>query len=520
MARSADRAALWKPNFLKFVWSLGILFGFFAPNMSQAANRSFEKRIEVEVPARGLTGRPPRRKVSIDFNLPKSFKVIRNNEHGARIINRNLGGLTEVTHSYQELPNGVRLTWELKNEHITPATGRRAIFVLGLDGIQISPPALSKQYLALRNRFLNDFYYQGIVAERISADRTYAKFADQTIYLGQALAVFSTEAAIRRQGNQPLGDCLQKVSEMLDALEQLELDGNGKYGGNRLTPNGFFVRDNVQGSDDRRLHGKFKRVDSDWSAKAENDSPSGDQIFGLLTGLYCVVKFSGDSNLVERAQKVSARLYDYAHRNHFILKSPNGRATRRGSDVRWLASLLHGMNYSITGNDRFDSATISISGVEMKLKSVAGFWDSRTTAKEAERLIGRSFKLPLLNEEVELHSFALHILLMSLAPSDVWNQTELENAAVKANHHLSVLLYCLSHNSLPNTFDEDEINKILKLCPIEGPSASVDAKTGWRRDSRWIRCTNIFDPNDSSDQFNGLDWMILHNISELLYAGI
>jgi len=95
----------------------------------------------------------------------------------------------------------------------------------------------------------------------------------------------------------------------------------------------------------------------------------------------------------------------------------------------------------------------------------------------------------------------------------------LEPLGLKCNHHLAVLYNRQTHGSIPGSVSEQAVLDILDLCPREGPRASLDAMTGWRKDNRWVRCTNIFDPGGGNEEYNGLDWMVLHNFEQLVYAG-
>jgi hypothetical protein len=488
-----------------------------------AEEKTFQQRFEVRVPARGAFGSPPRRTGEFDFVVPPAFDLVRDGPlHGAVIVNVNLGGLTEVERKVDPIERGVKITWTLKNEDTFPLGGRSAFLVVDLKGNRTGHMALSPTYNTLRRRFLESFFFQGRVAEFV--DNTIpgrrVKFADQTIYLGQALMAFSTELAVLRDSGADSSDARARLATLLDAVDELDREGDAAFGGPADALNGFFVRDDIEGPADMRLGNRYAVVNSDFQDPAsENASPSGDQIFGLMNGLFCVQRYSADAGLTARAKAASSRLYDYARRSSFELKLPNGEPTRRGSDVRWLASLMHGLNKATTGADLLSSSRIRIAGQDLPLNGIASFWDSPSTASSVERLAGGSIQVPLLGQDLELNSFSLHILLMALAPSEVWDQGELERAALRSNHHLSVLLYAQVHGTQPQGFDEATIRRILDACPDTGPRASLDPSTGWARDNRWVRCSNIFEPAGGNEEYNGIDWMVLHNLHQLVYAG-
>ena len=377
----------------------------------------------------------------------------------------------------------------------------------------------SDKYSAIRSRFLDSFYFQGRVASHIrpGLNGDEITFGDQTIYMGQALLALSAEMAVTNSSGNDRSDAHALIGELLIGIEELERKANERYGGEQYT-HGLFVRDDIVGPEDSRLDGRFRAVNSDWqNPELENDSPSGDQIFGLLNGLYGVVRFSSDDTLANKARMISSRLFEYARKTFFILRLPSGSATKRGSDVRWLSSLLHGLNKAITGEDRFDESFIKIGDVPLPLNGVAAFWDSHTTPELVAQLTGEEINIPIMDIRVALNSFALHILLMALSPTEVWTQTELERVASRANHHLSAIIYAYLHGASPQYFDVENIDIILDACPIEGPHSGLSSQSGWQHDNRWVRCTNIFEPNDGQDAHNGLDWLLLYNFRQLVF---
>lgn len=400
------------------------------------------------------------------------------------------------------------------------------ISVLLFTGTPAFCQELPEKYQSIRQRFLDRFYFQGLVAEYI--DETVpgrkVKFADQTIYMGQALMALATEMKLRRQSGASVDDTKARIGEVLTAIERLDEVADPRFGATSAL-DGFFVRDDIAGPGDPRLGGKFAQCESDWQfPEKENASPSGDQVFGLMFGLWAVGRFGGEAPLTEQARGISSRLYDYTRRNYFMLTLPNGDPTKRGPDLRYLASLLHGLNQHITGQDLFSESKIKVEipflGEQvLPLNGVASFWDAPWTAKQVADLTGRSLKIPIINKELQLNSFAIHQLLMALAPSDVWSQDEFEAVGNKANHHLSVLIFCAAHGTKPKTFEPQVVERILAACPVSGPRSNLAKETGWHEDSRWIRCLDLADPHEPTNyEYNGLDWLLLHNFHELVYS--
>jgi hypothetical protein len=484
--------------------------------------QSFRQRFEVRVPGRSPIGGSPSREETFRFVLPDGIQIVRQGANfGAIVVDANYGGLTERRREFREIDNGVELVWKLVNGEVFPVTGRHAWIDVEVHGESTISMSLSSKYQILRQRFFDRFFFDGLVAEYIdpSVHGGRIKFADQTIYMGQTLMAMSTEAAILRTIGGDKTDTLDRIRTILNAINQLDVAAE-PYFGESAALNGFFLRDNVTGPGDSRLRGRFAVCDSDsQNPPAENASPSGDQIFGMLYGLSMVVHFAGDNGLATQAKDISSRLFDYARRNRFVLRLPSGAPTRRGSDMRWLSSLLHGLNMDTTGQDLFNQSTIELSGDTKPLTGIAAVWDDPVTAKLIESLAGQEFIVPIIDQKVKLNSFALHIILTALAPADVWSQEELEGLAQKTNHHVSVLVYCLRHKGrLPQYFNKEDVDQILEFCPDTGPADSLSPGTGWNKDNRWIRSSNLGESHTGGpEEYNGIDWLLLHNLNQLVF---
>jgi hypothetical protein len=382
--------------------------------------------------------------------------------------------------------------------------------------------AETDEYQTLRQRFIDHFYFSGRVAVQVAPhlNGDQITFADQTIYMGLALLVFASEMALLRRAGADFSDARSRVKELLDGIAVLETLGNERFGSSDTAPNGLFVRDDITGPNDARLGRRFHTVTSDWQNPAqENSSPSGDQVFGLMMGLYGVVALSGDSDLTQQAKATSSRLFDYARRTDFILRLPNGIATRRGSDMRWLSFLANGLNKAITGIDLFPECRINVDGFRIPLNGIGAFWSDPRTPQVISALTGQVLHVPIIGNDVEINSFALHLLLMALSPSEVWSQADLERVALRANHHLSAMLYADAHATVPASFNSAVVDAILTACPETGPQSSLSPTTGWGHDNRWIRCTDIFQPNGDVDSYSGVDWLLLRNLQQLLFGG-
>ena len=143
---------------------------------------------------------------------------------GANIVGENLGGLTDVRRDFREIPGGIELTWELKNEESTPITGRDAFLDVELVGESVQKPELSDKYKKLRSRFFDQFHFSGLVAAWLDFSVTGHKveFGDQTVYVGQALLALGTEMAILRATGADPSETKLRCSIILDAIDRLD----------------------------------------------------------------------------------------------------------------------------------------------------------------------------------------------------------------------------------------------------------------------------------------------------------
>lgn len=508
---------------LLFLWVLVIFVG--APLGAFAQERTFRRTLTLEVPARGLLGDPPTREMKELFEVPEGFsRSLASADGGIQVFDKNLGGMAEKSWKLTPKPNGVEVSWELANEECFPVGGRAGFVVIELKATRSRRMVVSTRYQVFRARFLSDFYYKGLTAESVELVGNSRKltFSDQTLYMGLALAVFATEMAVQRDAGLDTKDTRNLAKQILEAFDDLDRGAEAYFGGAAAQLDGCFIRDDIKGVSDPRLAGQgtFARVDSDWQHRAEADAaPSGDQIFGMMVGLYCIVRFSGDQELIDKAKAVSSRLYDYAKRNFFELRVPGDKHDLRGADLRWLATLLHGMNASITGQDLFTESRIRIAGNEFKLNAIGTLWSNEKVQKLIADNAGKEFAPALGLPKIKLNAFAMHLLLMALAPADVWPQEAVEKTALSCNHQAAALLYAAAHHRLPLQLSRQTVQEILGRCPQEGPNGAAPVSSGWQKDCRWVRCLDLKEQGSGKLLFNGLDWMLLHNLDQIVFQG-
>ena len=238
-------------------------------------------------------------------------------------------------------------------------------------------------------------------------------------------------------------------------------------------------------------------------------------MFGLFYGIWFVVTLAEDESLTARAKDLADRIYRFVQKKRFELTLPNGDDVKRGGDMSWISSLLHGLNKRITGIDRFKDSKIQLVGIPLPLNLVASFWDD--AGGPAEGWLRGQIDIPGF-KTLKIHSFSTHIVLMAVAPTNIWKQADFEATAMAVNHHLAVLTYALAHNTKPHLFHFGDIRAILERCPDSGPRSDLPAKTGWQRDNRWIRSRDIGKPGKGHRAYNGVDFLMLHNLAQIVFS--
>ena len=474
---------------------------------------------EETLPACGLFKEPPRRTINYHLTLPEGWSFDTNfGDGGIEVVEKKISGDgKEVAYQVTVEPTTVRVTWTAKNPQV--GLSNRMHLKIRMKAVPPTKPPMTAKYRLLRDRFFRDFYFAGVVADCHEAvpNGTKVKFADQTINQGLALIFLASEMRLVREHGWEATDAPRRIREILDALDQLDEQAEPYFNAESKL-DGCLLRDNIVGPNDPRLNWRFVEVASDWqNPAAENNSPSGDQLFGVLFGLWFVKHWSGDEKLSQRSQALAARLYDYAHRHHFELRLPSGAATRRGSDMRWLSPLMHDLQESITGVARFKEARMKVLGQEVPLNGLKGLWSG--VADGAPELI--KWKIPMwgLDKPLQVNPFAVHILLMAIAPTGMWSDEDFRGTAYRAHHDVAWLWRQLAQGRLPRREDGERLQEILDRCPDNGPSSQLDAKTTWHTDNRSIRCLDVEVPtNVTADrQYNGVDWLVMAALKELMY---
>lgn len=128
--------------------------------------QSFRQRYEVHVPSRNPIGFSPSREETFRFVIPDDVQIQQDGSNArATVVDVNYGGLTELRREFRQISDGVELVWKLANGEVFPVSGRDARIEIELQGESTQSMSLSPKYQALRQRFFDRFFFDGLVVE-------------------------------------------------------------------------------------------------------------------------------------------------------------------------------------------------------------------------------------------------------------------------------------------------------------------------------------------------------------------
>lgn len=471
--------------------------------------------IEVHVPPKSPIGIPPKR--TITYDMKTSIDYVHSSPFYEHVYYHS-NGLTD-TKTVEKTTNpgpGLHYQWNLKNKTTAPLNGRTAKMKVNLlvkrrPDYEISAPRFSPVYKTIRSRFFNHFFHNGLVAQNYwpsipdddddeTNNKNKLKFADQPLYMGQTLIMLSSELHILklRQENNETIKVIGLINTILDAIENHLVDP---------ASNGYMIRDSITGPDDPLLPPKkYDLVDSDFQKGRENEI-SQDNYIGLMVGLLHVSRYLEVDNKESRiaSQKATqfiAKFFKYIMNSKFMIKRPDGELVFRGEDARGFVTLLHGLYKRATGDDVFDQLEVDLDvGGHRAVIWVGTLWDSGRLISSILQALGQPG-----------NSFTYHMAFSLLCSSEVWAQQDLENVSNK-DHLLSIVLYAYYHKTGVMDVPWDKVQQLLNKCDEGGPSNKQQV---WNRDNLWVRGGSE-SPNGIEEQFNGLDYMVLHNLAQIVY---
>lgn len=425
-----------------------------------------------------------------------------------------------------------------------------------------------RKYWYYRFRLLNDFVKHGfaqgesMVASQhgFRSGKNFLKFGDQTVKIGFYLGVLATEYELLSSNNQSTQQTVEEIYYVLSALNRLDLNAESRYrpGSNNQTPasplpgdlNGFFCRDDVlednyltlysnhfNNSKITRQSNALTETESDWGALEQYPCEmSKDQVIYLMVGLSLLSEFvpetvvyesneiiqtfvDGESSLTREGGNILSR----------ILQHVNGKGDNLISwpwIIRnWVTSqpVTRGPNAAI---EAWAIARAACLAYPDKCSEFQNGWSSGPLALLFWRFawLGSTvFQTSQVNAGMwtTLKGVSGDIYSSPLQAGAYYSITTLRNTRWTA------LLHQVLHGG-PNLINSNYYEYLLNDAPCEGPylfAPDIKPSFEWSASNRLIgpdkRLPDGSVVNDGvffTGEYNGLDYMLLHNLYYLVQS--
>ncbi len=354
------------------------------------------------------------------------------------------------------------------------------------------------------------------------------KWSDNTIWLGWYIGTLATEYHLLhnpRYAGYHDGDSATRINEninelyfALKALIRLDETAETSFTWNSScgvpnARNGFFIRDDVPANFTDSFPG-YQYVDADFVELNYANEMSQDQVYHVLLGLALVKQFVPDTvevngfNLYQEAVDQALLIGAWVHQDNWLIKNPacGNKNVDRGHDASLLArGLSRALLYLSDG-------TVDYGG------DVSGLGDLAWTN--------------LANPSPLITTDNLHMTMALAAIGEGWGTSTLNNLVALADTNkwfAYPLLYIAlrdtatvsnyqTHKELIHVWADSMLNE----APITGPLSTYPNQNGhgYGVNNRFIRPrVNHYagvNPGEEGHQWNGLDYMLLHNLQLLV----
>ena len=420
-----------------------------------------------------------------------------------------------------------------------------------------------EKYNVYRSRLQNEFMYysednaagSNIPASIVDMQKRQIRWGDATINLSFYIAVLATEYRLRKKKNEDYAKSFIDLYHAMQALERLDMEAESFYDSsiNLSQPNGFFIRDDIPKDLKHRLpnshlvNKNYLRVRSDFTNKdIRNNEMSQDQVWHLLLSLALVEDLVNDTlkvsiftfsgkrkvEMAEWARIIAYRLVKRLQTRYclyighkkllcsdfWMLTNPvTGKKVKRGA---WPTMLEYG--FAKTGNKitkkRYGNLHWGDSpGAGIWFSIIAGLQRFQSLAKTGE------------------WSAFYHAASLATA-GNIWSSEKLVRLF---NHHhrllfikspqyehLALIAYLLYGGNKKLMLNEKEFYlNLLNKAPLNGPFnyADPDQKDyvpEWSSVNRlvWPERLDRNMPLFLKGEYNGLDYLLLHNLYYLVYG--
>ncbi|MFA5624477.1 MAG: calcium-binding protein [Bradymonadales bacterium] len=360
-------------------------------------------------------------------------------------------------------------------------------------------------------------------------------WGDATIWLGTMVHWLATEYRMFSLLGWDTSETLQLIASAMAAFNRLDLEAERLFGQTGIL-NGFFLRDDVP-RDFYLKDGQYRFVRTDapytgyecaasmTSCERHNNVSaedllyggsftSQDQLTGIFEGYGMLSKFLvhstdlAEQNLYNESLAALDRIMRYLLANHWNIGVQTSSAWLQIPDT-WggYAQLFSGL---------FAGAANQIIGDKLGMQD---YHDeiSRLSYNGAKRV------LPLAWEfwKVE-NNYNYNIILRVIAYTEIWDESTFNAYALGAGRDIFSLMRALFWDSpLSTDYPLWRIHEILRSAPCAGPcsgSSCQNPKPGWMGENYFLTVKDRFGARYFEGEFNGLDYLLAHNLYFLSYA--
>ncbi len=334
------------------------------------------------------------------------------------------------------------------------------------------------------------------------------QWGDATWYMGHYLCVLATEYRLLKDNNQDLSEIEAELTGLIQSLNRLDLTAETYFGGT-ASLNGFFLRDDVPQNYHQHFPG-INVVTSDFQSSSGPRVMSQDQVWSLLVGLALVKKLVDDPAIKAQAQDMAYRFVDamnYTNSNGIslweIINPVTGEVVQPNSDV---GILCYG----------FGEAGSWVSDQNCH------FGLSETGIKKSSFDIAQATILFFVNAK-QYNIFGIEAL-STVGDINYTDYGSLYDWLVyvydQSGFHIHFpLVYQILHGfDGTGMIDESVLTDLLDSAPFEGPYYYDENN---HSPEPWDRINLIAnpwqDPANFPGRYNGLDYMLLYNLTFLVY---
>jgi hypothetical protein len=345
-------------------------------------------------------------------------------------------------------------------------------------------------------------------------------WGDATIWLGMYLEVLATEYALFQAAGLDTAQPQQDLFYALNAFDRVDEAAEVPFG-KPPARDGFFLRDDVP-EDFHLLPGGYRFPRSDASLKgfecvistsscgapsvADGSFTSQDQVIGLIHGLALVSALVPDTAVVDGMQlrqhgrEIVHRMVTHLRSNLWRVTAPDGThpPDAWGGNAIGFSYLLAGAANKICGND-------------------FGMSDYQDVISSS--LVGKATLQALDTGWDATFNYNRTMGLRLLAITDDWDDDKYTARAVSDGKDAFVLARALIHGTDPGaSFSPWRVEAILDSAPCSGPcfhSTGCADPPGWAAEHRTSNPGDRFGTRHWSGEFNGIDYMALHNLYAL-----